>query len=69
MVESLRELTVEQTKDMLRRVRAAQRTAQIHTGIAKLELRDARRAQDVFDTRAGQIEEALVEKGAPPSPL
>ena len=64
MVESLRELTIPQAEHLLRLAQAARRRAVTNIREAEAELREGRRAQEVFETRIGQIEEALTEKGA-----
>jgi len=63
MVESLRELNVPQTEALLRSAQAAMRRALVETRVAEAALKDRRSAQDVIDTRVGQILVALAEKG------
>ena len=62
MVESLRELTVPQLKTLLGKAQAALRATPRHIRTARKHLDDCVRAQEVFDTRVGQILVGLAER-------
>ncbi len=62
MVESLRELTIPQTESLMKLAQAALRTARVRRCEARRAFEASHLAVEVFDTRVGQCQAALVEK-------